>query len=74
MWPYIMGGFGWAGWFMPVLMVVFWGLIIWGIVVLVRYIVSHSSKHSETALEELKLRYARGEVTRAEFEEKKDLA
>ena len=70
MWPYMMGSFGW-GWIMPVLMIVFWGLITWGIVVLVRYTLSHNAKHSDTALEALKMRYARGEVTKAEFEEKK---
>ncbi|OGO16556.1 MAG: hypothetical protein A2Z02_06765 [Chloroflexi bacterium RBG_16_48_7] len=70
MWPYMMGSFGW-GWIMPVLMIVFWGLIIWGVVVLVRNTVSHEAKYTDSALETLKLRYARGEVAKAEFEEKK---
>ena len=61
---------------MMIFMVLFWGLIIVGIVLLVRYLFPASgSKSSEDALEILKRRYARGEVQKAEFEEKKkDLA
>ena len=33
--PWMMGGFG-GMWFMPIFMVTFWGLVIWGIVALVR--------------------------------------
>ncbi len=33
--PGMMGGFGW-GWFMPVFMILFWGLVIWAVVALVR--------------------------------------
>ena len=56
---------------MPIIMIIFWGLVIWGIVVLVRYTIAHDVKKSDTALEALKIRYARGEVTKAEFDEKK---
>jgi putative membrane protein len=70
--PGMMGGFGW-GW-LPFLVIVFWGLIIWGIVAAVR-----SSRHdtgcktsaNESALDVLKLRYARGEIKKKEYEEKK---
>ena len=68
--PWMMGGYGW-GWFMPILMIIFWGLVIWGIVALVRYIVSSSNKHTSSALDTLKMRYAHGEISKAEYEEKK---
>ena len=75
--PWMMGGFGW-GWFMPIIMIVFWGLVIWGIVALVRGIArsdTGSAMHTDSALEVLKRRYARGEIAKEEFEEKKrDLA
>jgi putative membrane protein len=70
----MMGNFGW-GWFMPVFMVIFWGLVIWGIVALARGTTwsgsADSSNHSESAHEILKRRYARGEINKAEYEEKK---
>ena len=72
----MMGGFGW-GW-MPLLMLVFWGLVIWGIVAAVRHSGHHAScctTTTESALELLKKRYAQGEITKKEYEEKKkDLA
>ena len=71
--PGMMGGFGW-GWFMPVLMILFWGLVVWGIVALVRGASSGntaSSGQAESAVEVLKKRYARGEINKEEFEEKK---
>lgn len=74
------GGPGFAGgwglwWLFPL---VFWGAIITGIVFLVRAASQGSagspSQGGETALDILKKRYARGEVTREEFEEmKRDL-
>lgn len=72
--PWMMGGYG-GMWLMPVLMVVVWGLIIWGIVALVRYSISAGGRHNETAIEILKTRYAHGEISKQEYEEKKnDLA
>jgi len=73
----MMGGFGW-GWYMPIIMIIFWGLVIWGIVALVRGVSSPSSTGSyapaDSALEILNRRYARGEITKQEYEErKKDL-
>ena len=72
---YGMMGPGWGvmGGFMGIGMVIFWGLIIWGIVVLVRGVVpgNHYSGQSDSALEVLKRRYARGEISKEEFEEKK---
>ena len=72
--PWMMGNFGW-GWFMPIFMIIFWGLIIWGIVALVRGVTpssqTGSSNQAESALDVLKKRYAQGEITREEYEEKK---
>jgi putative membrane protein len=75
--PGMMGGLGF-GWFMPILAIVFWGLVIWGIVAFIRFLVSSSGTpaavHTASAIEILKDRYARGEISREEFEEKrKDL-
>jgi putative membrane protein len=69
--PGMMGGFGW-GW-MPLLLVVFWGLVIWGIVAVVRGTGHPKGCHAttETALEVLKRRYALGEIKKKEYEEKK---
>ncbi len=72
--PGMMGGFGWGG-LMGIGMVVFWGLVIWGIVALARGVSSPggtgSSNQSDSALEVLKRRYARGEINKEEFEDKK---
>jgi putative membrane protein len=72
----MMGGYG-GWWFMPIIMIVFWGLVIWGIVALVRGVSAGStgpSAPADSALEILKRRYARGEINKQEYEErKKDL-
>lgn len=60
-------GFGWP------FMVFFWILTIIGIVYLVKLIAGNAKggeKH-ETALDILKKRYAKGEINKEEFEEKK---
>ncbi len=66
--PGFAGGFGLA-WLFPL---VFWGAIITGIVFLVRGASRGSGgsppQGGETALDILKRRYARGEITREEFE------
>lgn len=70
----MMGG-GW-GIFMFIFMLIFLCLIVGAVVLLVRYLSPHSRTRaaSEDALEILKRRYARGEIQKAEFEEKrKDL-
>jgi len=75
--PYMMGGFGWM-WLMPVFSIVLLGLIIWAIVASVRSLGESRGKDSlktSPALEVLKERYARGEISKEEYEEKKkDLA
>ena len=68
------GGMGW-GWMMA-LMLVFWGTII-GLIVWTVYRVTGGQGRSisSTPLETVKMRYARGEITKPEFETlKKDLA
>jgi putative membrane protein len=70
--PGMMGGFGW-GW-LPLLVIVFWGLVIWGIVAAVRSTGSHrrgDTSTTESALEVLKRRYAQGEIKKREYEEKR---
>ena len=79
--PGIMGsgyGMGWVG---MILMVAFWIAIIVGIIFLIRWLVistgtgRRAARSEESALEILKRRYARGEINKEEFEEKKkDLA
>lgn len=74
--PGMMGGFGVLGWFGPILMVLFWVLVVWGIVALIRG-ANWSGRPDSTptppdsAIDVLKKRYARGEINKQEFEEKK---
>lgn len=68
------GGYGGAfGWIGPVMMLVFWGAVIFGIFVLVRFLMRQGNDHGkeDTALDILKKRYVRGEINREEFEEKR---
>lgn len=70
----MMGGAGW-GLFSPVIGLVIMGLIVWGIVLLAQGIASsggdEAGRRTDSALEILKTRYARGEIGKEEFEEKK---
>ena len=69
----MMGPFAW------IIMLLFWGVVILGLVIAVRWFVNRDKTEDEgtapqTALEILKRRFARGEITREEFERmKKDL-
>ena len=69
-----MGEYGW----MPMMgfgmlfMVLFWVVLIVGVVLIVRWFLGPSGfTRGESALEILKKRYARGEIDQQEFEEKK---
>ena len=54
------------------LMVLFWIIVIAGIVYLVKWLTGHGiAGRPETALDILKKRYARGEIHRQEYEEMK---
>jgi putative membrane protein len=74
--PGMMGwgyGMGWGG---SIIMIIFWIAVIVGIIFLIRWVVTSTDKGSssrgeDSALEILRKRYARGEINKEEFEEKK---
>ena len=83
----MMYGYGWGpgfGLFGGLFMLIFWVLIIWLIVALVRGASGHGGKHcwggmcggehedmkKDTAMEVLRERFAKGEISKEEFEEK----
>jgi len=79
------GSGGWGMGFGFLFMILFWGLVVVGIVALVRWLVQESQPRRErderlppaekTPLEIVRERYARGEIDRDEYEQKKrDLA
>jgi putative membrane protein len=68
-------GFGILG---LIFMLAWWGLIIWAIVLFVQWIVrssnGHERRHTMSALDIAKARYAKGELNKEEYEEiKKEL-
>jgi len=67
-------GMGWS-WPMMIFMVFFWGLMIVGLIVLIRWLLfkdrAGTASPDESALDILKKRYARGEIDKAEYDEKK---
>lgn len=73
MWHDMNTGWGMGlGW---IFMVLVWGLIILGIVALVKWLMTQASMGqrppNKTALEILQKRYARGEINREEYEQKR---
>ena len=69
--PGMMWGWGWGwGW---IFMIIFWGLLILGLIFLIRYLIgsTKASRGEDSALDILKRRYARGEINKEEFEQKK---
>ncbi len=61
-------GFGWIG------MIIFWVFVIFGIVYLLQAATKgrKSTEHTETPLDILKKRYAKGEITKEEFKRMKE--
>ncbi len=60
--------------FGPIYMIVFWVLIIWGIFALIKHLSGHHRNGHSCPLGILKERYAKGEITKEQFESmKKDL-
>lgn len=74
MWGY--DGFGFGGIGMGIGMLLFWGVIIAGIVLLIRGAGkspgSIAGDRNKNALDILRERYAKGEIDKAEFEQKRD--
>jgi uncharacterized membrane protein len=63
---YMMSSYG------PIFMVLFWGIVIIGLIFLISYIFkSGDQKNSSTALDILKQRYASDEISKKEFLAKK---
>lgn len=79
-WPH-MGGFGWGGWIVGgLLMLLFLGALVALVLFIIRSSTNNQSSGGqsggrEDALEILKQRYARGDISKAEYDEKRqDLA
>jgi putative membrane protein len=58
---------------MMLMMLAFWGVVIVGIVLVIRWLVSQGreSRSTDAALDILRQRYARGDINKEEFEAKK---
>ena len=70
------GGWGWAGWVaMSVTMLLFWGLVVTGVIVVVRLLRSgpHESGGRGTALRLLDERFARGEIDEEDYRKRREL-
>lgn len=72
---YNMGNFGWGMGFGCIFMILFWTLIILGIIAMVKWLsgipAGVARSQGKTALDILKARYARGEIDQEEYQKKK---
>lgn len=66
--------FGWGMGFGWLFMVLFWALVILGVVFIFKMVSERSrpGEKGETALDILKKRYAKGEITKEDFERMKE--
>jgi putative membrane protein len=73
-WNWEMHPMGWWGWGigMMLMMMIFWGVIIVALVAALRWFLGQSQRgnFSDSALEILRQRYARGEINKEEFASK----
>lgn len=72
------GGWGWAGWLvMTLMMVAFWGLVVWGLVAIFRGTTrsddGNTAGRTRDPLEILDERFARGEIDAEEYRARQDV-
>ncbi|MGA2977131.1 MAG: SHOCT domain-containing protein [Spirochaetia bacterium] len=69
-------GWAWLTWAGPIALIVFWALFVVAMILLIVYLIRHGRGYApdSTAMAILRERYAKGEIAKEEFEEKrKDL-
>ena len=68
--PGMMWGWWGMGW---IFMIIFWGFIVLGLIFFIRWLIgmTKTTRVEESPLDILKKRYARGEINKEEFEQKK---
>ncbi len=79
---YFDGGYGFMGGFGFFFMILFWGLIVWAVIAGIRMLsgthghLCHGGSHGDDAAARvLRERYAKGEITKEQFEQmKRDLS
>jgi putative membrane protein len=71
-WDHMMGPWGYGGMFMWLILIVFAGVVLYFLLERRKSDNSEIASTTETPLEILKKRYARGEITKEEFDRMKD--